>query len=121
MDYLRDKTGWNLISPDGKTVKPLGKIATSYLMFSRDSKLLYGIRSDGAKRILFSLDIATKAVHDIRDLGKEFTPASDYGPAIRYTLTPDGESMTYAVSTYKSDLWLLEGFRPSGGFARLFR
>ena len=64
---------------------------------------------------------ATKAIHDIRDVGKEFTPACDYSPSIRYTLTPDGESMTYAISTYKSDLWLLEGFRPSGWFARLFR
>jgi Tol biopolymer transport system component len=116
-----DKTGWNLISPDGKTVKPLGKIATSYLMFSRDGKLLYGIRSEGSKRILFSLDIATKAIHDIRDLGIEFAPMSDYSPGIRYTLTPDGESMTYAVATQKSDLWLLEGFRPPGLFARLFR
>jgi len=32
----RDDRGWNLISPDGKTAKFLGKIETRYLAFSRD-------------------------------------------------------------------------------------
>ena len=65
---FQDKSGWTLISPDGKTVKPLGKIATSYLAFSKDGKLLYGIREEHDKTTLFSLDIATLKATDIHEL-----------------------------------------------------
>ena len=41
----RDNQGWNLISPDGARRKPLGKIETAYLAFSRDSRQLYGIET----------------------------------------------------------------------------
>ena len=56
----------------------------------------------------------------IEDMGYA-TAAQEQGGRKLYTLTPDGESMTYAIATQKSDPWLLEGFRPSGWFARLFR
>ena len=35
--------GWFLVSPDGKSTKTLGKIATPHLTFSKDGKLLYGM------------------------------------------------------------------------------
>ena len=116
---FQDKRGWNLISPDGKSVKPLGKIATSYLAFSKDGKLLYGIREEHDKTTLFSLDYTTLKVTDIHELGKDLAPSSDYGPAIRFSLTPDGKSITYATAVTKSNLWMLEGFRQPGLLSRL--
>jgi Tol biopolymer transport system component len=116
---FQDKSGWNLISPDGKTVKPLGKIATSYLAFSKDGKLIYGIREEHDKTTLFSLDITTLKATDIHELGKDLAPSSDYGPSIRFSLTPDGKSFTYATAVTKSNLWILEGFRQPGLLSRL--
>jgi len=116
---FRDKSGWNLISPDGKTVKPLGKIASKHLCFSRDGKLIYGIREEHDKTTLFSLDIATLKATDIHELGKDLAPASDIGPGIRFSLTPDGKSITYATAVDKSNLWILEGFRQPGLLSRL--
>jgi len=116
---FQDKSGWNLISPDGKSIKPLGKIATKYLAFSKDGKLLYGIREEHDKTTLFSLDIATLKATDIHELGKDLAPRSDYGPGIRFSLTPDGKSITYATAVTKSNLWILEGFRQPGLLSRL--
>jgi eukaryotic-like serine/threonine-protein kinase len=116
---FEDKSGWNLISPDGKTVKPLGKIATSYLAFSKDGNRLYGIREEHDKTTLFSLDIGTLKVTDIHELGKDLAPVSDYSPGIRFTLTRDGKSITYTTMVAKSNLWLLEGFRQPGLLSRL--
>jgi len=116
---FQDKSGWNLISPDGKTVKPLGKIATSYLAFSKDGELLFGIREEHDKTTFFSLDIATLKATDIHELGKDLAPASDIGPGIRFSLTPDGKSITYATAVDKSNLWILEGFRQPGLLSRL--
>ena len=116
---FQDDGGWNLISPDGKTARPLGKIASSYLCFSKDGKLLYGIREEHDHPTLFSLDIATLNVTDIRELGRDLAPSSDYSPGIRFSLTPDGKSITYSTQTHKSNLWLLEGFRQPGLLSRL--
>jgi Tol biopolymer transport system component len=45
----RDKNGWWLISPDGKTSKSLGKIESPFLAFSKNGKLLYGIETGGTE------------------------------------------------------------------------
>ena len=71
-----DEKGWNLISPDGKASKFLGKIHTSALIFSKDGKLLYGIRTgeadaDQDHATLFSLDSVTLRQKVIRELDKE--------------------------------------------------
>jgi Tol biopolymer transport system component len=116
---FEDKNGWNLISPDGKTVKSLGRIATSYLAFSKDGKFLYGIREEHDKTTLFSLDIGTLKMTEIHELDKDLAPTSDAFPGIRFSLTPDGKSITYTTSVEKSNLWILEGFRQPGLLSRL--
>ena len=54
----------------------------------------------------------------IGDVGKENEPSSDLSPGIRLSLAPDGKSVTYAVSVYKSSLWMLEGFQKPDLFSR---
>jgi serine/threonine protein kinase/Tol biopolymer transport system component len=112
--------GDELISPDGKTTRPLGKHGSQHYMFSADGKLVYGIRPDGDRNLLFSVDIATGAEKVIGDLGVDFRPGTSLNPGIRFSLAPDGKSFVYATGKTKNNLWLLEGFAPKTGLlARL--
>jgi eukaryotic-like serine/threonine-protein kinase len=115
----RDDRGWNLISPDGKTAKFLGKIETDYLAFSRDGKLLYGIQTGETeagqdRATLFSLDSVTLRRKDIKELGKDFRPVSNFDPGIRFSLSLDGKSFVYTTMQYRNDLWMLQGYRQPG-------
>ena len=114
----RDDKGWNLISSDGKNTKFLGKIETSYLAFSRDGKLLYGIETgaDQNRATLFSLDPATLKQKVIKELGKDLRPGS--GLTVRFSVAPDGKSFVYSTSTGRDDLWMLQGYRQPGWFSR---
>lgn len=115
----RDDKGWNLISPDGKNRKFLGKIETAYLAFSKDGKLLYGIETgaDQNRATLFSLDPATLKQKVIKELGNDLQPASNR--TVRFSVNPDGKSFVYTASTGRIDLWMLQGYRQPGWFDRL--
>lgn len=119
----RDKKGWNLVSPDGKTTKFLGDIATDFLAFSKDGKLLYGIQTGAEERdrdrvTLFSLDPSTLKERVIKELGKDLRPESSYDPGIRLSLSPDGKSIAYSTLKSRTDLWMLQGYRQPGWFGR---
>jgi hypothetical protein len=62
------------------------------MTFSKDSRLLYGIRREQDRVRLFSLDIETKAVKNIGDLAKDFLPSSYLTPGIRLSLSPDARA-----------------------------
>ena len=111
-----DKSGWNLISPDGKSSKHIGDFGTSYLAFSKDGKLLYGIQygvtETGQDRAtFFSFDLATQKQKVIKELGKDLWPDTNFGPGIRFSVAPDGKSFVYSTSKYRSDLWMLQGYK----------
>ena len=101
---------WALISPDGKDKRDLGKIATQHMTFSKDGKTLYGIRAEGDHQYLFSLTIATGQMKTIGDVGSEFAPRSYLNPGVRFSVSPDGESILYPTFSSKTGLWMLEGF-----------
>jgi serine/threonine protein kinase len=105
-----------LISPDGATKRSLGDHHSPYYMFSSDGKLVYGIRSEQDRELLFSVDIATGTEKILGDLGKEFRPTSNINPAIRFSLAPDGKSFVYAAGNFKRNLWMLEGFARERSF-----
>ena len=117
---FQDEGGWNVISPDGKTIKALSKISTQHLAFSKDGKQLFGVREEPATATLFSLDLMTGKMKNLRDLGHELAPASDYGPSIRFSLAPDGKSIAYSVKEARSSIWLLEGFQGPSLLHRVF-
>jgi eukaryotic-like serine/threonine-protein kinase len=108
--YAESNSAWHLISPDGKQHRDLGTIETSNLGFSKDSKTAYGIRNDNGKWSLFSLDLATAKLHDIKQLDRSLRPSSPLNPAIRFTLAPDGKTFAYSISKQSSSLWMLQGF-----------
>jgi eukaryotic-like serine/threonine-protein kinase len=118
----RDEKGWNLISPDGKNTKFLGKIETPSLAFSRDGKLLYGIETgatdaDRNRATLFSLDPVTLKQKVIKELGKDLRP-TDAGFQ-RFSVAPDGKSFVYDTPTGRRDLWMLQGYRWPGWFGQI--
>jgi Tol biopolymer transport system component len=102
--------GWTLMSPDGKTQRSYGEPDTIEMAFSADSKRLFGIRVEPNRRTLFSLDIATKAVTTIGEIGKDFTPSSYSNPGVRLSLSPDGKSILYPATRRTGSLWMMEGF-----------
>ena len=108
--YSSARDTWALISPDGKDQRDLGKIATEHLTFSKDGKMLYGIRAEGDHQYLFSLTIATGQMTTIGDVGSEFAPLSYRNPGIRFSVSPDGQSILYPTYGTKTGLWMLEGF-----------
>jgi eukaryotic-like serine/threonine-protein kinase len=110
----RGGAGWSLISPDGKTLRSYGEPHTVEMTFSADSKRLYGIRVEPDRRTLFSLDIATKEVKTIGEIGKDFTPSSYSNPGVRLSLSPDGKSILYPATRRTSSLWMMEGFDQPG-------
>lgn len=111
--------GWALITPDGKTVRSLGEPKAIEMTFSADSKKLYGIRMDGDRRTLFSLDIQTKEVKSIGEISKDFTPSSYNNPGVRLSLSPDGKNVLYPATRGSSSLWMMEGFDQPGWVDRL--
>jgi Tol biopolymer transport system component len=120
----RDKKGWNLISPDGKRSKFLGNIKSPYLAFSKDGKLLYGIRSgetetDRDRAMLFSLNPITLKQKSIKELGSDFRPDPLFVLGIRFSFSPDGKSFVYSTGKYRSDLWMLQGYRQPSWADRL--
>ena len=63
------------------------------MTFFKDGKTLYGIRAEGDHQYLFSLTIATGQMTTIGDVGSEFAPRSYLIPGIRFSLSPDGQSI----------------------------
>jgi eukaryotic-like serine/threonine-protein kinase len=121
---FEDKKGWHLISPDGKTTRFLGKIATSHLTFSKDGKVLYGIQTgeteaDKDRATLFSLDPKTLKQKVIKELGKDDMPGENFGPSIRFSVAPDGKSFVYTTAKYRNDLWMLQGYQQPGWLDRI--
>ena len=108
--YIDDDLKYHLVSPDGKQHRDLGLIMSYNLGFSKDGKTAYGIRQDGSKLFLFSIDIETAKLHDIKQLDRSLLPRTPLGPGIRFTLAPDGKSFAYAIAKPESSIWMLQGF-----------
>ncbi len=110
---FNDNDGWNLLSPDGKTVKRLGQISAHHLAFSTDGKKLYGIRDEKEHEYLFSMDVSgsSRDMKTISEIGRDYAPASYVNPGYRLSVAPDGTCAIYSIARYKSSIWLFEGFQ----------
>ena len=112
--------GYKLISPDGAKTLDLSAQKPIAAAFSADGKLLYGIRTDGNRRLLYSVDIARGVAKDIGDVGFDNIPVSPLNPGVRLSLSPDGKSLTYGTIKSKVNMWMLEGFTAKRGFMGLW-
>ena len=100
-----------LISPDGKTERPLGSHGSLHYAFSKDGKLVYGMAPENGRHTLFSIDVATGAKRTIAQ-GISYAPLSNLTPSMRFSLAPDGKSLLYGTGVITNSLWILEGFNP---------
>lgn len=105
-----------LISPDAAAVMRLGARGSAHYVFSADGKLVYGIRSQADRNLLFSIDLKRGTERIIGDLGAQLRPVDVMTPSIRYSLSPDGKSFVYTIGKSSSNIWLLEGFNARAGF-----
>ena len=102
--------GAKLISPDGQTTRDLAYKGAVAFAFSADGKTLYGIRQVALDRAeIFSVSVAGGTEKTIGSLGRQYFPASQLGPALRLSLTPDGKSITYSTAKTTNNLWLMDG------------
>jgi hypothetical protein len=108
-----------VISPDGKNSHSYGLPEAVAMTFSADSKHLYGIRSVQNRHSLFSLDLATKQVKVIGDIGPDFVPRSHFTPGVRLSLSPDGQHLLWPAYRASNSLWMLEGFETPTWMERL--
>lgn len=105
----------DLVSPDGKTSRSLGDRKTPHYAFSSDGKLLYGLRSEKGRQLLFSVDVATGAEKIVGETAGDFPAGSNLSPSIRFSLAPDGKSFVYGSGKFTTNLWMLEGFGAKQG------
>jgi hypothetical protein len=104
--------GTQLVSPDGTKTQALGDHHSLHYVFSRDGKLLYGLRRHGGRQTLFSIELANGTERIIGEISGDLLPGSNLSPGIRLSLAPDGKSFIYATGKFRSNLWTLEGFNP---------
>ncbi|MGH9482089.1 MAG: protein kinase domain-containing protein, partial [Terriglobales bacterium] len=110
--YQTDDNVLHLVSPDGKQERKLSALETPAVVFSRDDQTLYGIVSRPHHNYLVAVDVATGAQHQIGDLGPNFTPQTESNPTMRFSLTPDGQSLTFSTAHLVNSLWMMENFAP---------
>jgi eukaryotic-like serine/threonine-protein kinase len=106
------RQGWRLVAPDGSRGKLLGDLPSPFLAFSKDGRRLYGVRTDASRSALFALDIGATQLRTIGEISRESAPGQYAVPVSlsRFSVSPDGKSLTYGTRIYRNSLYILEGF-----------
>jgi hypothetical protein len=104
---LFENGGLKLIAADGSVTRDLGA-TNAVCAFARTDELLYCIEdlNRETKLVARSFDGAASVVASI---APEHRPATSGGPALRLSLTADGEGLTYSVGSARVQLLLAEG------------
>ena len=104
---LFDGDGLKLISSDGSVTRELG-VNNAVCAFAHDEELLYCIESSRGVRNLVARSFDGTA-RVIGPVAQEHQPAVTGGPALRLSLTPDGEGLTYSTGSARVQLLLVDG------------
>lgn len=109
--------GITLVSPDGARKRVLAEQSWYAFDWSRDGKAIYAIRGDDEFRLLLvRVDVATGDERIVLDLGP--APPTNF-PFQGLSVHPDEKKVVTSAIRLRGDLWLFEGFEPSG--SRLVR
>ena len=105
---------WNLISTDGKQLRPLGDVDADHLAFSVDGSRLYSIHKDNDKdrQVLFFIPVSGGKESVVGEVAKDFRPVSPINPGFRLSVCPDGATALFTIGKYRANIWLFEGFKP---------
>jgi Tol biopolymer transport system component len=105
--------GLSLVSPDGKSTRVVQDQPWLTFTWSQDSRRLYGIRqSDDSRHLTFtSVDIESKAE---RVVSADFMPLPVSNLPVRGFARVSPTTFITSIAHVRSDIWLLDGFQPSG-------
>ena len=103
----------DLVSPDGRQCGRSATMGRSTTLSRATARLLYGLRREKDRLVLFSIEIATGREKIVGTSSLEFFPSSNLSPPIRLSLSPDGRSILYGAGQFTTNLWMLEGFAPT--------
>jgi len=109
-----------LASPDGSEVRRLPRLGSPALAWSPDGALLYGVAVENGRSVLKSVEVRTGAVRRIADYCTEFRVGTPFSHSMILSLARDKRSFAATTLTFKSDLWLLEGFPQPRPWGRLW-
>jgi Tol biopolymer transport system component len=103
--------GVALVTPDGKTTRPLHEQSWMAFAWALDSQRLYGIRqSDDFQHLTFtSVDVRSGAE---RVIGADFLPVPLASRIVRGMTRTSSTTFVASIVKVRSDVWLLEGFLP---------
>jgi hypothetical protein len=105
--------GITLVSPDGKDLHTVPALNNEALVWSKDSKTIYGLAYNGGPPALSALDVATGTVRTLAEYHIAFQPLqlteTVYTGSIRISLAPDGKGVAVGTATSQADLWILDG------------
>lgn len=103
--------GIKLVSTDGKTIRTLSSVAAVVCTFSRDGKLVYGIRQPAAfgPLELFSISVESGRETMMASLPREYLPVALFNPSLRMSWAPGSNSLTFATAKVTTNLWLMDG------------
>jgi hypothetical protein len=60
---------------------------------------------------LFSMSVASGLAKTMGSLAREYLPGASLRPALRLSLTPDGNSLSCGTARNTSSLWLKDGLK----------
>jgi hypothetical protein len=98
-----------LIAADGSATRELGA-GDALCAFAQEPELLYCIErlAGASERTLVARTFGGEA-RIVGSVAREHWPTASDGPALRLSLTTDGEGVTYAVASQRMQLLLAEG------------
>jgi hypothetical protein len=106
--------GLKLIATQGATMHDL-HVEDSPCVFARTEPLIYCLRAprpDG-KRAWLALDHEGNIAREVAFVPFHLAPADrfpgDVAPTLTFSMSPDGNAVTYSTVTNTADLWLMEG------------
>jgi Tol biopolymer transport system component len=121
---IAGKNGLLLTSPDGARQRAAGSGHWLVHGWSKDGRLIYGLRLSGGALAAVSLEPASGHESVLADLGMQppsfsWGLASGTAPARGFGLSEDGSSFVTSLVRLHSDIWLLTRTQPGSGLAHL--
>ena len=103
--------GLKLISADGADGRAPRALGLNHTVcaFARAGDLLHCLRTIPGPNALVTRDFTGAIVREVGPVVPENVPRTTGTPALRLTLTPDGNGVTYSVNRPLSQLLLVEG------------
>jgi Tol biopolymer transport system component len=108
-----------VVSADGKVDRLLSRNNWLSRVWSKDGKLIYGVRFIDRRYSIMAFDTRTNSERELFKLGTSSEPVRLGSPRLiasgDIALHPHGRSLLATLAKSKGDIWLLEGFWQRAG------